>query len=203
MKILQLDKIPETRMQDRLWSFYQDQFAELNAETPLSQTLARSHFSSWLKSSRAKKFIITDDRGEITGFAIISSELRHDPLISIPYFKKHFCNKKVFHFPVIAIAREFALENPRAHSDLMQDMMATIPADGVAIFFHSEIENPLMPRLVRKSCAPKIGTTKLDAMRCVLLEWRPSHGNEPSAGRHNLYKNHGTAFASKQPQPLK
>jgi hypothetical protein len=171
MKILKLDKILESTMRDRLWSFYQDQFADLNAQTPLSQTLARPHFNSWLKSSRAKKFVVTDSGGGISGFAIISSELRHDPLISIPYFKKHYRNKKVFHFPVIAISREFSLKHPRAHADLMRDMMATIPENGVAIFFHSESENPLMPRLVRKSCAPKIGATKLDAMRCILLQW--------------------------------
>jgi hypothetical protein len=115
MKILKLDKILDLGMQNRLWSFYQDQFADLNEQTPLSQTLARPHFNSWLKSSRATKFVVIDDGGKISGFAIISSELRHDPLISIPYFRKHFWNKKVFHFPVIALTREFTfnLKNAR------------------------------------------------------------------------------------------
>src|ERR1700733_15317308 len=99
MKILKLDKVLELRMQDQLWSFYQDQFASLNEQTPLAQTLGRPMFNCWLKSSRAKKFVVTGEGGEISGLAIISSELRHDPLISIPYFRKHFRDKRVFHFP--------------------------------------------------------------------------------------------------------
>jgi hypothetical protein len=171
MKIVKLDKILELRTQNELWSFYQGQFAALNEETPLAQTLGRQMFNAWLKSSRAKKFVVTGEGGEISGLAILSSELRHDPLISIPYFRKHFRDKKVFHFPVIAICREFARRHPKAYAHLMRDMMATIPENGVAIFFHSESENPVIPRLVRKSCAPQIDTVKLDAMRCILLQW--------------------------------
>ena len=171
MKIVKLDKILESGIQKRLWSFYQDQFAALNEQTPLSQTLGRPQFNIWLKSSRAKKFVVTGDGGEISGLAIISSELRHDPLISIPYFRKHFRDKRVFHFPVIAVCREFTRRHPKAYVCLMRDMMATIPENGVAIFFHSESENPVIPRLVRKSCAPQIDTVKLDAMRCILLQW--------------------------------
>lgn len=171
MKILKLDKILKLGDQNELWSFYQDQFSALNQETPLSQTLGRPQFNSWLKSSRAKKFVVTDEAGAISGLAIISSELRHDPLISVPYFRKHFRDKKVFHFPVIAICRKFALRHPKAYACLMRDMMAIIPENGVAIFFHSECENPVIPRLVRRSCAPQIDTVKLDAMRCILLQW--------------------------------
>lgn len=180
MKIDKLDKILEAKTQGLLWSFYQNQFASLNEQTPLAQTLSRPNFNSWLTSSRAKKFVVTDDGGEITGFAIISSELRHDPLISIPYFKKHFRDKKVFHFPVIAISREFAFRHPKTYVHLMQNMMATIPENGVAIFFHSESENPVIPRLVRKSCAPKIDTVRLDAMRCILLQWSPLRRSLPN-----------------------
>ncbi len=108
MKILKLDKIPKLSTQNQLWAFYQHQFAGLNEQTPLAQTLGRPQFNAWLMSTRAKKFIILDDNEKISGLAIISSELRHDPLISIPYFRKHFRDKKVFHFPVIAVCRAFA-----------------------------------------------------------------------------------------------
>jgi hypothetical protein len=171
VKIQKLEKVLELKMQEQLWRFYHEQFTPLNEQTPLSQTLDRPRFNSWLKSSRAIKFIATNDNGEIGGLAIISSELRHDPLISIPYFKKHFYAKRVFHFPVIVVAREFAFKHPRAYVHLMRGMMATIPENGVAIFFHSESENPVIPRLVRKSCAPKINIVNLDSMRCILLKW--------------------------------
>lgn len=171
MKIHRLKKILEPETHGRLWSFYQSQFADLNCQTPLSQTLGRRQFVSWLTSSRATKFLLNDEAGSLFGFAVVSSDLRHDPLISIPFFRKHFSEKRVFHFPVITINRAFARKYPTAHLVLMKDMMAIIPKDGVAVFFHSETENPVMPRLIRKSCAPKIITRQLDAMRCVLLEW--------------------------------
>jgi hypothetical protein len=171
MEIRKFDKILETDKQKQLWTFYQGQFAELNTQTPLSQTLARAHFNAWLKSSRAKKFVVIENGAEIRGLAVVSSDLRHDPLISIPYFKTHFSDRKIFHFPVIALARDFASRNPQAHVKLMREMMQSIPANGVAIFFHSENENPVMPRLVRKSCAPEITATTLDAMRCIMLHW--------------------------------
>ena len=74
MKIDKLDKILEVNKQGLLWSFYQNQFAALNEQTPLAQTLSRPYFNSWLTSSRAKKFVVTDDGGEITGFRMLGGK---------------------------------------------------------------------------------------------------------------------------------
>jgi hypothetical protein len=167
MIIQRLDKVLDPQKQDELWQFYHNLFEPLNEQTPLAQSLDRPRFISWMKSSRAAKIIATNGTGEVTGLAIISSDLRHDPLISIPYFKKHFAGKQVFHIPVIAVPRE--LSGLKICELLMQNIMAHFPIDAVAIFFHSQGANPLMQRLVERCCAPKVKGSNLDSMGCVLL----------------------------------
>ena len=167
MTIQQHDKILDAQKQNELWIFYHELFAPVNENSPLAQSLDRRRFMSWMKSSRASKFLATDENGKLIGLAIISSDLRHDPLISIPYFKKHFPRRRIFHTPVIAVPRELA--GKRISNSLIRTIMLGLPLDALAIFFHSEGTNPLIPRLIERSCAPRVKSQRLDSMGCVLL----------------------------------
>lgn len=170
MTIERLVKIVDPEFQQQLWDFYHTMFLELNKLTPLSQTLDKPRFRSWLKSSKAIKLVVRDG-SQVKGFAIVSGDLRHDPLISIPYWKSVYPGKKIYHFPVIAISEEFRTEHSSTCLELMQRMMGEIPRNAVAIFFHSELANPAMPRLVKLSCRGKAVISKIDSMACVLCDW--------------------------------
>lgn len=171
MEIERHQKIVNPEFQERLWDFYHTMFAELNRLCPLAQTLDQPMFQSWLTSSDAMKFVVQDDN-KIKAFAVVSSDLRHDPLISIPYWEENYPGKTVYHFPAIAIAEDFRHTHTKLCLELMQAMMHEVKyPDGVALFFHSEKANPAMPRLVQHSCAKRVVVSKLDSMACALCQW--------------------------------
>jgi len=164
-------RIVDEEFVSRLWKFYHDHFEVLNRATPLAQTLDKSMFRRWLKSPRATKLVIEQD-DEIVAFAVVSDDLRHDPLVSIEYFKTNYPNRRIFQFPAIAIDSRYGSTNPQTCVELMREMMGCVPnyPSSMAIFFHSEGVNSAMPRLIRFACKPHLSYQKLDAMGCVLLQ---------------------------------
>lgn len=163
--------IEQPTLFDRLWRFYKESLRELNEASPLAQTLDKTMFRRWLKSKQAVKLFI-EEQGEIVAFAIVSGNLRHDSLISIPYFRKHFPKRRIFHFPLIAIDPVFRKTNSGACEELMREMMSCIweVPDAMALFFHSKGANPAMPRLIVYACRPNLKAIELDAMSCVALD---------------------------------
>ncbi len=162
-------KILDPELQEKLWNFYHDIFKELNKRTPLAQTLDKPRFRSWLESSRAVKFIVQSE-GEIKAFAIVSRDLRHDPLISREYWQGQFPGKRLFHFPAIAITPEFRREYRKLCTTLIDSVVGETGPDGIGLFFHSELANPAMPRLIERSSTAKVSVRKIDSMACVLCE---------------------------------
>lgn len=176
MEIERILKITDSNLRNGLWDFYHRLFSELNASTPLSQTLDRPRFRSWLESTRAVKLVVRE-AGVIHAFAIVSGDLRHDPLISIPYWKRVQPGRKVYHFPVIAISESFRETNPGLCFELMQAMMREIPNNAVALFFHSTQANPAMPRLIKLACRGRVQVETVDTMACVLCDWATPTGS--------------------------
>jgi len=163
--------ILEEPTQEKLWHFYSSVYKDLNQQTPLNQSLDKNTFLTWLVSGDAVKFIVLDESNQIHGFSVLSSNLEHDPINSTEYWMKVFPGKSVYHFPAICFSNELRKADPNLCLDLMKLMMAEIPLEAVAVFLHSEEENPLMPRLVRVACGGRVKVTKVDAMACQLLEW--------------------------------
>jgi len=171
MMIEKLMVVTDACLREELWEFYHTLFTPLNECTPLAQTLDRQIFELWMASSQATKFVVRNDQNAVAGLAVVSGDMRHDPLISQAFFKKHYPGRPVYHFPAIALSEELRSE-PRACRELMRAMMDGLPEDGVALFFHSEGIRPAMPRLVRLACSPEVAIEKSDTMACVLCTWR-------------------------------
>ncbi len=170
-QIKKMKVINDRELSRKLWDFYHTLFASLNERTPLAQSLDADMFNRWLLSELALKLFI-EEGSRIVAFAVVSEDLTHDPLLSIPFFTKNYPDKRVFQFPAIGIDEDFAKTNPQACEELMREMMAPLPDDAIAVFLHSESINPALPRLIRFACRPRIDFSKLDAMGCVLLQWK-------------------------------
>lgn len=119
---------------------------------------------AWLISSRAAKYVARE-KGEIVGLAVVSSDLRHDPLISRPYFQKHFPRQRVYHCPAIAFHPKW---RTGAGRQLLAQLFAGLPKGSVALFFHSEMENPLIPKFAQLATKGKFIVEKVDAMACCV-----------------------------------
>jgi len=171
MRIEKLLTVTDDCLREELWCFYHTLFVPLNERTPLAQTLDRQVFELWLASPQATKLIVRNGQNAVAGLAVVSGDLRHDPLISRSFFEKHYPGRPVYHFPAIALSEELRSE-PCVCRELMRAMMDGLPENGVALFFHSEVARAAMPRLVRRACFPKVAVKKSDAMACVLCTWR-------------------------------
>jgi len=157
------------RLERELWGFYHAVFADLNSSTPLSQSLDRVMFHVWMSDPRAIKLVARINR-KVVGFSVVSSVIEHDPLLSRPYFERHYPGVAVWQFPVIAIAREY---RALLSQSLLEAMANEIPENAIATYFYSKDANPGMGRLVGIALARRgILSHEIGCMACVLLSRR-------------------------------
>jgi len=157
-------KILDREDREELWAFYQATLGPLNELSPLAQTLDKRRFMSWLSSSRAMKYTLRED-GLLIGLLIVSSDLRHDPLISRPYFEKHYPGKRIFHCPAIAIHPDW---RDGRGIKFLANAFAEMPKGSMALFFHSEGENPLVPKFASVAARGRFTVNKCDAIACCI-----------------------------------
>lgn len=166
-------KILDPSEREELWKFYQDFLGPLNEKSPLAQTLGKVRFMSWLSSSRALKYTLREN-GQLMGLLIVSGDLRHDPLISRSYFRKHYLGRRIYHCPAIVIHPDW--QDGRG-IQFLAEAFAELPRGSVAIFFHSEVESPLIPRFAGIAGRGRFVVRRVDAVACcVCLEVDPKRG---------------------------
>lgn len=156
--------------QERLWDFYEKIFQPVNELTPIIQTFSKDSFIKFLVSTGVVKFIARED-SEIVGLGFISSQIELDKWLSPAYFAKHYPSKVVYHVPIIAIApnRRRSCLSIR----IVKAMINEVPDDAVVAFTHSELVNPLMPKLIEATRVTDycVGG-KVDAEACLVFKWK-------------------------------
>lgn len=152
-------------------SFYHRILDPLNAETPLSQVLDDDTFDTWMNSPDALKLFVLKE-GSVMALAVLSFDLSHDPLISQPFFAKHFPGRQICHIPAICIDEEFRKGQRKLAMELIEQLKEAVrPSKALCIMFHSRIANPAMPRLIRLGLGTEAVVSERDAMACVFMDW--------------------------------
>jgi len=156
-------EISDPQEQEQLWQFYDEVFRPINEETPISQTFPKGDFLNFLASPRVVKFIIRGKTGQIVGLGMVTDEPWLDPLVSRPYFEKHFPDVPLRYIMALAVAPGF--RGIAVATNLLREMINEVPENGIGFFLHSKEVNPFIPRLAqiaeRGKIRPVIGAEVL------------------------------------------
>lgn len=128
------ERLVREEWHNRLWEFYEKTLGPLNEDSPISQTFPQDTFCGWLVDEDVVK-VIALDGDELVGLGLISSDLSHDPLISIPYFERHFADRPIFHIPALSVDPKY-----RVHVGvkIIRGIIEEVPPNSVVIYFHSK-----------------------------------------------------------------
>jgi hypothetical protein len=90
MVIKVIDQITDEDLHETLWKMYLDAFEDLNTMAVQRHLMFRSEFDEVMLDSRIHKYLALDDDGAVLGVATYTNDLSAVPLISPPYFERHW-----------------------------------------------------------------------------------------------------------------
>jgi hypothetical protein len=107
MVIKVLDQIRDDDLQETLWKMYLDAFDDLNTMAVQRHLMFREEFDEVMRDSRIQKYLALGDDGTVLGVATYTNELSAVPLISPPYFERHYpehyAAKRIWYIGFVAV----------------------------------------------------------------------------------------------------
>lgn len=107
MVIKIVDQIDEPELLEQLWGLYQEAFADLNANAVQRHLMYWTEFDVVMRDARVQKYLSLDDDGTVLGVATYTNDLFAVPLISPPYFEKHwpahYAANKIWYIGFVAV----------------------------------------------------------------------------------------------------
>jgi len=89
MNVKTVDEIHESIIEDA-WTLYRDAFEELNALAVQRHLMYRDEFVKVMLDRRVQKYLALADDGSLCGLSTYTNDLHAVPLISPPYFERHW-----------------------------------------------------------------------------------------------------------------
>ncbi len=161
--------IEDPSEQERLWSFYEEIFRPINEETPITQSFPKKYFLEWLTNPRVFKFIARRD-DQLAGFGAFTDNLDVEPLLSLPYFQKHYPDRPIMYCPVLAVAP--GQRGRGAVFNLLRAMLKERPPSGVLVFLHSKTKSLGLPRLFDSAGGNHLkGKKEVENESCWIYHW--------------------------------
>jgi len=108
MLIKVIDQITDEELHEAVWKLYQDAFEDLNTMAVQRHLMYRDEFVEVMHDSRVHKYLALDDDGTVCGIATYTNELDAVPLISPPYFERHwpehYASKRIWYIGFVAVS---------------------------------------------------------------------------------------------------
>jgi hypothetical protein len=108
MLITVIDQITDEELHEAVWKLYQDAFEDLNTMAVQRHLMYRDELDEVLRDSRVHKYLALDDDGTLCGIATYTNELEAVPLISPPYFERHwpehYASKRIWYIGFVAVS---------------------------------------------------------------------------------------------------
>jgi hypothetical protein len=108
MLIKVIDQITDEELHEAVWKLYQDAFEDLNTMAVQRHLMYRDELDEVLRDSRVHKYLALDDDGTLCGIATYTNELEAVPLISPPYFERHwpehYASKRIWYIGFVAVS---------------------------------------------------------------------------------------------------
>jgi hypothetical protein len=108
MLIKVIDQITDEDLHEAVWKLYQDAFEDLNTMAVQRHLMYRDEFDEVMRDSRVHKYLALDDDGTVCGIATYTNELEAVPLISPPYFERHwpehYASKRIWYIGFVAVS---------------------------------------------------------------------------------------------------
>jgi hypothetical protein len=110
MLIKVIDQITDEDLQETVWTLYQDAFEDLNTMAVQRHLMFREEFDEVMRDSRVHKYLALDDDGTLLGVATYTNELDAVPLISPPYFERHwpehYAAKRIWYIGFVCVGSQ-------------------------------------------------------------------------------------------------
>jgi hypothetical protein len=108
MLVKVVDQITDVDLHEAVWTLYQDAFQELNTMAAQRHLMTKSEFDEVMLDNRIDKYLALDDDGTLCGVATYTNDLDAVPLISPPYFERHwpeqYAAKKIWYIGFVAVS---------------------------------------------------------------------------------------------------
>jgi hypothetical protein len=110
MLVKVVDQITDEDLHEGVWTLYQDAFQELNTMAAQRHLMTKSEFDEVMLDTRIDKYLALDDDGTLCGVSTYTNDLDAVPLISPPYFERHwpeqYAARKIWYIGFVAVSPE-------------------------------------------------------------------------------------------------
>lgn len=106
MLVKVLDQITDDHLLEAAWTMYLDAFEELNSLAAQRHLMTREEFHEVMKDTRIDKYLAMEADGTLSGISCYTNALDAIPLISPPYFERHwpehFAARRIWYIVFVA-----------------------------------------------------------------------------------------------------
>jgi len=109
---------------DSAWQLYEEAFLELNSLAVQRHLMYRDEFDEVMRDDRVHKYLCLDDDGTLCGMSTYTNDLSAVPLISPPYFERHwpehYAARKIWYIGFVAVDQR--AQGRQAFAQLVEEM---------------------------------------------------------------------------------
>jgi hypothetical protein len=119
---------------DEAWRLYADIFAEVNELAAERHLMTADEFTAVYHNPQVLKFYVHDEAGRLAGMSVLTQHLDAWPLISPPYFARHwpehYARKAIWYVAFVGVAPHM----PNGFRELVRGMYTHVIANaGIAV----------------------------------------------------------------------
>ncbi|WP_433616998.1 hypothetical protein ACQP2P_16480 [Dactylosporangium sp. CA-139114] len=177
-------------LREAAWTLYSEAFAELNALAVQRHLMYRHEFDDVMGDPRIAKYLYVGDDDSIRGLSIYTNDLNAVPLISPPYFARHwpqhYAERRIWYCGFVATQADARAAT--AFGELVTAMYHTAAAQNglIALDFCTRTDEVRhMARVVRlmlHRLSGDVRAQRIDEQQYWLYEFPSAAGTDPVDG---------------------